>query len=116
LHSRRNEVIPIFVHNIYLFIVNEQKTSVNRKNAAKEIERVENIVTRSHPCILLKEEQVIIELPLFPCDVIILCTDGFWQKINVPSVYNLPTEEIQIQVNAQSGVMDDNYSFMRISI
>lgn len=84
--------------------------------SAKEIERYGNIVTKSLPCISVEEEQVIIELPLIPGDVLILCTDGFWQKVNVPSVYNLPVEEIQIQVNAQAGVMEDNYSFMKISI
>ena len=84
--------------------------------SAKEIERYGNIVTKSLPFISVEEEQVIIELPLLPGDVLILCTDGFWQKVNVPSVYNLPVEELQIQVNAQAGVMDDNYSFIRINL
>lgn len=84
--------------------------------SAKEIERYGNIVTKSLPFISVEEEQVIIELPLLPGDVLILCTDGFWQKVNVPSYYNLPAEEIQIHVNAQAGVMDDNYSFIRINL
>lgn len=84
--------------------------------SAKEIERYGNIVTRSLPCVSMEEEQVIFELPLLPGDVLILCTDGFWQNVNVPLISNLSLEEIQDQVNNQEEVMEDNYSFMRISI
>ena len=82
--------------------------------SAKEIERYGNIVTRSLSGIPMEEEPEIIELSLMPEDVLFLCTDGFWQNFNVPSIINLPVEDIQNQVNKQEEAMDDNYSFLRI--
>jgi len=82
--------------------------------SAKEIERYGNIVTQSLSGIPMVEEPEIIELSLMPEDVLFLCTDGFWRNVNVPSIINLPVEEIQNQVNQQAVAIDDNYSFLKI--
>jgi len=81
---------------------------------AKEIERYGNIVTRSLSGIPMEEEPEIIEISLIPEDVLFLCTDGFWQKINVPSICNLSLEEFKQQVEMNKDDMDDNYSFLKI--
>ncbi|NEW81691.1 MAG: serine/threonine-protein phosphatase [Mariniphaga sp.] len=92
--------------------VNEMKKK--GEVSAKEIERYGNIVTRSLSGIPLEVELDIVELPLIPGDLLILCSDGFWQKVNVPSIKNLSVAEIQDHVNKQEDAMDDNYSFTKI--
>lgn len=82
--------------------------------SAKEIERYGNIVTRSLSGISMEEVPEIIELSLMPEDVLFLCTDGFWQKVNVPSIINLSMEEIQSEISTHENLMEDNYSYLRI--
>lgn len=82
--------------------------------SAKEIERYGNIVTKSLSGIPIEEEPEIVELSLMSEDVLILCTDGFWQNVNVSSINNLPVEEIKNLVNKQEEAMDDNYSFLKL--
>lgn len=93
-------------------LISEMKKKGNV--SAKEIERYGNIVTRSLSGIPMEEESSINELSLMPEDIIILCTDGFWQNVNVPSISNLPVEEIHNQINKQTEAIDDNYSFLKI--
>jgi len=93
-------------------LISEMKKKGNV--SAKEIERYGNIVTRSLSGILMEEATEIIELSLIPEDIIILCTDGFWQNVNVSSVINLPIEDIQNKINTNGKNMDDNYSFLKI--
>jgi len=73
------------------------------------------ISARSLSGIPMEEEPEIIELSLMPEDVLFLCTDGFWQKNNVSTIYNLSVEDIKNQVNTHQDDMDDNYSFLKIS-
>jgi len=62
----------------------------------------------------MEEVPEIIELSLMNEDVLILCTDGFWQNFNVPSIINLTTEEIQSEISTHENLMEDNYSYLRI--
>jgi len=94
-------------------LISEMKKKGNV--SAKEIERYGNIVTRSLSGIPIEEEPEIIELSLMPKDVLFLCTDGFWQKINVLSICGLSLEEFKQQVEMNKDDMDDNYSFIRIT-
>lgn len=93
-------------------LISEMKKKGNL--SAKEFERYGNIVTRSLSGIPMEEEFEIIELSLMPKDVLFLCSDGFWQKINVPSICDLSLEEFKQQVEMNKDDMDDNYSFIRI--
>lgn len=72
------------------------------------------LFTRSLSGIPMEEELEIIEISLMPEDVLLLCTDGFWQKINVSTIYDSSLEDIKIQVNTHQDDMDDNYSFLKI--
>ncbi|MBL7968430.1 MAG: serine/threonine-protein phosphatase [Prolixibacteraceae bacterium] len=82
----------------------------------KEIERYGNIVTRSLSGIPMEEEPEIIELFLMPEDVLILCTDGFWQNVHMSSIINLTMEEIQAEISTLDKLMEDNYSYVRIIV
>jgi len=93
-------------------LINEMKKKGNVPT--KEIERYGNVVTQSISGIPIEEEPEIIELSLMPEDVLFLCTDGFWRNVNVPSIINLPVEDIQNQINEQTEAIDDNYSFLKI--
>jgi serine/threonine protein phosphatase PrpC len=84
--------------------------------STKEIERYGNIVTKSLSGLPEEGEVEIVELSLIPGDVLIVCSDGFWKKVHVPSIYNLPIKEIQNQVNGHLDEMDDNYSMVKISV
>jgi len=95
-------------------LISEMKKKGNV--SAKEIARYSNIVTRSISGVSNEDELIISELSLMLGDVLILCTDGFWQNVNISSICNLSLEEIQDHVNKQELVMEDNYSFMKISI
>jgi serine/threonine protein phosphatase PrpC len=64
----------------------------------------------------MEEMPEIIELALMPEDVLILCTDGFWQNIDVPSILNSTMEEIQAEFSTEEDLMEDNYSYLRISL
>lgn len=81
---------------------------------AKEIARFGNIVTKSLTGIPMEEEFEISELSLIPEDILILCTDGFWQNVNVSSIINLTIEEIQTRIGTQENLMEDNYSYLKI--
>lgn len=94
-------------------LINEMKKQVNV--SAKEIERYGHIVTRALTGISMEEDQDIIELSLMPGDVLIICTDGFWQNINVSSVSNLTDKEIQDQLYTHKDDMDDNFSILKLS-
>lgn len=94
-------------------LINEMKKQVNV--SAKEIERYGHIVTRALTGISMEEDQDIIELSLMSGDLLILCTDGFWQNINVSSVSNLTEKEIQNQLNKYKDIMDDNFSLLKLS-
>jgi serine/threonine protein phosphatase PrpC len=64
----------------------------------------------------MEKMAVIIELSLMPKDVLILCTDGFWQNISVSSIINLTMEEIQTVISTHENFMEDNYSYLKISL
>lgn len=106
---RKNEII--FQSEDHSF-VNELKKQGNV--SAKEIERYGNIVTKSLIGISTEEEQPIIKTSLLPGDTLILCTDGFWQKVSVPVIKNLSNEEIFTCINNIGDELDDNYSFLKI--
>lgn len=80
----------------------------------KEIERFGNIVTKSLSGTPFDEEPQIIELSLTSGDILTLCTDGFWQKIDVLSIINLSLDQIQNQISEHFDLMDDNYPFLKI--
>ncbi len=82
--------------------------------SAKEIARFGNIVTKSLTGIPMEEELEISELSILPEDILILCTDGFWQNVNVSSIINLTIEEIQTRISTQENLMEDNYSYLKI--
>ena len=94
-------------------LINEMKKQVNV--SASEIERYGHIVTRALTGITMEEDQDIIELSLMLGDVLIICTDGFWQNINVSSVSNLTEEEIQDQLDTHKEDMDDNFSILKLN-
>lgn len=110
-HFRNNEIL--FQSEDHSLI-----TEMKKKGhvSAKEIERYRNVVTRSLSGIPMEEEPEIIELSLMPEDVLILCTDGLWQNVNVSTIFNLSIEQIQYLIKNQEEIMEDNYSFMKITI
>lgn len=112
IYQIRNNKI-LFQSEDHSFI-NEMKKKGNV--LVKEIERYESIVNRSLSGVSMEEEPDIIEISLVSNDSLILCSDGFWQKIDVPSISNLPPDAIQKQISTSSEVMDDNYSFLRVII
>lgn len=95
-------------------LINEMKKKGHV--SAKEIERYGNVVTRSLSGIPMEEVPEIIELSLMSDDIIILCTDGFWQSVNVSSMINLTIEEIKTEISTQEYLMEDNYSYLKISL
>jgi len=110
-HFRNNEII--FQSEDHS-LINEMKKKGDV--TIKEIERFGNIVTKSLSGTTYDEEPSIIELSLIPEDILVLCTDGLWQKIDVLSVIDLSQDEIQNQISEYVDLMDDNYSFLKISV
>lgn len=84
--------------------------------SAKEIERYGNIVTRSLSGVSLEEETAIIEYSIMLGDILIICSDGLWQSIHVPSIIKSSKDEIHTMLEESESDMDDNYSILRISI
>ena len=109
-HFRNNETI--FQSEDHS-LINEMKKKGDV--TIKEIDRFGNIVTKSLSGTPLDECSPIIELSLISGDMLALCTDGFWQKIDVHSVINLSLDEIQYQISECIDLMDDNYSFLKIN-
>ena len=106
---RNSEVI--FQSEDHSFI-NEMK----RKEviSTKEIERYGNIVTQSLSGNSLEKECPIVELPLWPDDVIIICSDGLWRNVHVPSLVGLTKDSMNDQLITFENSMEDNYSVIRI--
>lgn len=88
-HFRNGE---IFFQSEDHSLINEMKKKGNV--SAKEIERYGHIVTQSLSGKPMEEEPEIIELAFMPEDVLIICTDGFWQNVNVSNVFNLSIETL----------------------
>lgn len=93
-------------------LINEMKR--NRNVAPKEIKRYGTIITKSLPSVLLEEDPVIIETSLFSGDVLIICSDGLWQKANVTIFQNLTKDILHSWIISSEKVFDDNYSLLRI--
>lgn len=110
-HFRNNEVI--FQSEDHS-LINEMKKKGDV--TIKEIERFGNIVTKSLSGAPFEEEPQIIELSLTPGDILALCTDGLWQKIDVHSIINLSPNEIHKQISECVDLMDDNYSLLKINL
>lgn len=109
-HFRNNEII--FQSEDHS-LINEIKKKGDV--TIKEIERFGNIVTKSLSGTHFDEGPPIVELSLTPGDILALCTDGFWQKIDVLSIVNLSLDQIQNQISEYFDLMDDNYSFLKIN-
>jgi serine/threonine protein phosphatase PrpC len=109
-HFRNNKIN--FQSEDHSFI-NEMKKNGNV--SIKEMKRFGNIVTKSLSGVPMEEEHKIIDLFLISGDTLILCTDGFWQKVNVPSISNLPLEDIENLIRRNEYDMEDNYSILKIS-
>ncbi|MEI6422660.1 MAG: protein phosphatase 2C domain-containing protein [Lentisphaerota bacterium] len=82
--------------------------------STKEIERYGNIVTQSLSGNSLEKECPIVELPLWPDDVIIICSDGLWRNFHVPSLVGLTKDSMNDQLITFENSMEDNYSVIRI--
>ena len=82
----------------------------------KEIERFGNIATKSLSGTPFDEGPQIVELSLTPGDILALCTDGFWQKIDVISIIKLSLDQIETQISESIDLLDDNYSLLKISL
>ena len=82
--------------------------------STKEIERYGNIVTQSLSGNSLEKEYPIVELPLWPDDVLIICSDGLWRNVPVPSLVGLTKDSMNDQLLKFEDSMEDNYSVLRI--
>jgi len=82
----------------------------------KEIERYGNIVTQSLSGNSLEKECPVVELPLRPYDVLIICSDGLWRNVHVPSLVSLTGDSMNDQLLKFENSMEDNYSVLRILI
>lgn len=95
-------------------LLNEMKGK--RAITMKEIERYGNIVTQSLTGNSFEKEFSIIEVNLMSQDVLIICTDGLWRNVPIPSIRSLADGLIGDQLKIFENSMDDNYSLLKISI
>ena len=92
--------------------INEMKR--NEVISTKEIERYGNIVTQSLSGNSLEKECPIVELPLSPDDVLLICSDGLWRNFHVPSLVGLTKDSMNDQLITFENSLEDNYSVIRV--
>jgi len=112
--------IQHFRDNKQLFIseshslINEMKG--NGVVSGKDIERYKNIVTKSLSGNTLDDNLPIIQLQLLPEDVICICSDGFYNSIEVSELISKPDLEIVEKLKKLENSNEDNYSIVKIVI
>ncbi|MEI7423926.1 MAG: protein phosphatase 2C domain-containing protein [Prolixibacteraceae bacterium] len=84
--------------------------------STKEIERYGNIVTQSLSGNTMEKECPIVDLPLWTDDVLLICSDGLWRNVHVPSLVGLTKDSMNSQLITFENSMEDNYSILRIWI
>ena len=106
---RNSEIIFQSVDHSF---INEMKR--NEVISTKEIERYGNIVTQSLSGNSLEKECPIVELPLSPDDVLLICSDGLWRNFHVPSLVGLTKDSMNDQLITFENSLEDNYSVIRV--
>lgn len=115
-----NVQIQLFRNNMLQFqsehhsLVNEMKKS--GVVSAKDIERYQNIVTKSLSGSLLDQELPVVKLELKPSDIIIISSDGFYNSVNSALVNTKSDLEIETELNTIIDTNDDNFSVVRVLI
>ena len=112
--------IQHFRDNKQLFIseshslTNEMKS--NGVVSGKDIERYKNIVTKSLSGNTLDDNLPIIQLQLLPEDVLCICSDGFYNLIEVSEVISIQIGVIDEKLKLLENSNEDNYSIVKIVI
>jgi len=112
--------IQHFRDNKQLFIseshslINEMKG--NGVVSGKDIERYKNIVTKSLYGNILDDNLPIIQLQLLPEDTLCICSDGFYNSLNVSEVISIQIGEIDEKLKPLENSNEDNYSIVKIVV
>ncbi len=108
-HFRNNELL--FVSESHS-LINEMKK--NGVVSSKDIERYKNIVTKSLSGNTLDDNLPIIQLQLLPKDTLCICSDGFYNSIEVSELMTKADVEIDVELKLLENENEDNYSIIKI--
>ncbi len=109
-HFRNNELL--FVSESHS-LINEMKK--NGVVSSKDIERYKNIVTKSLSGNTLDDNLPIIQLQLLPEDVLCICSDGFYNSIEVSELISKQDLEIEEKLKFLENTNEDNFTIVKLN-
>lgn len=109
-HFRDNKLL--FISESHT-LINEMKK--NRLISVKEIERYKHIVTKSLSGTPSDSQLPVVEIQLQKGDKIIICSDGFYNSIEVSEIITRQNLEIEEELKLLQDTNEDNYSVVSIS-
>ena len=95
-------------------LINEMKK--NDVVTGKDIERYKDIVTKSLSGKLLNENIIVVQLQLLPEDTLCVCSDGFYNSIEVPKVISRQNFEVDEELKKLEHSNEDNFSIVKVSV
>lgn len=110
-HFRNNKLL--FVSESHS-LINEMKT--NGVVSSKDIERYKNIVSKSLSGNLLDGIIPIVKISLMPDDNICICSDGFYNSIEISNLISKQDFQIDEKLMMLVNSNEDNFSILKIIV